>query len=419
MVLSARTEGSAVAALSAIITGALVLQMANTVMQTVLPLRMALENEPPLLIGFVGSAYSVGYLAGCFAIPSLISRIGHIRGFAVFAALQAALTLSFPVMPVEAWGPARLLMGCAAAGHGICIESWISGQARSGHTGRIFGFYQILSRLVVIGSQVAVGYIAVETENVFLLVSAAFSLALIPVGLTRAHGPEFTEIISVNLRMLWQQAPAAVIGCLYVGLVGGPLTSVAPAYGILIGLDQSAAILLTASVQIGALVAQWPMGWFADRFDSRLVMSTAVLAVLGASLLLCCIHLFTGRAPDVWLYGLFLVIGAGGIPIYTVAVAHAYLRVGREHAVSLSAGLLFLWAAGAGIGPVAATSVMEVIGPQGLLAYVGALSLLVAVYLMVRMSRKPRPDAGDIKVPPVASPMHPSFAAATEKDSPT
>jgi MFS family permease len=67
--------------------------MAGTIVNTVVPLRMAIDNQPPLLIGLVGSAYSIGFLVGCFAIPSLVRRIGHIRGFAVFAALQAALDL--------------------------------------------------------------------------------------------------------------------------------------------------------------------------------------------------------------------------------------------------------------------------------------------------------------------------------------
>lgn len=96
------------------------------------------------------------------------------------------------------------------------------------------------------------GYVAIQSHDVFLYASMAFSSALIPVALTRARGPESSEVVSVGLRTLWLQAPAAVVGCLYVGLVGGPLTNVTPAYGILSGLDQRATILLTAGIQLGA-----------------------------------------------------------------------------------------------------------------------------------------------------------------------
>lgn len=124
-----KAHDSSVAALGAIVTGALILQVAGTIVNTVVPLRMAIANQPPLLIGLVASSYALGFLLGCFTSPSLVRRIGHIRGFAVFAALQAISSLSFPMMPEAWWGTSRLVMGVSAAGLGICIESWISRQA--------------------------------------------------------------------------------------------------------------------------------------------------------------------------------------------------------------------------------------------------------------------------------------------------
>jgi MFS family permease len=393
------TETSA-KALGAIVAGALILQVAGTVVNTVVPLRMALAGQPPLLIGLVGSAYSIGFLAGCFAIPALVRRVGHIRGFAVFAALQAATTLSFPLLPEAWWGVSRLLMGLSAAGHAICIESWISGQATGANRGRIFGLYQILNRSALIGSQIGMGYVALTTQDVFVFASMAFSLALIPVGLTRARAPASGEVISVGLASVWRQAPAAVIGCLYVGLMGGTLTNVVPAYGILIGLDQRSAILLTACVQIGALVTQWPMGLLADRVASRIVMLASIsLVTLVAGALLILLNL--GQALDrAVLFSLFALIGGCSVSLYTVAVTHAFLRFGREQAVGLSARLLFLWGVGSTIGPLAATLLMQLAGPQGLLAYVLLLSLSVAAYLALRISQNPSPPLAEGATPP-------------------
>jgi len=386
-----KAHSGSVAALGAIVAGALILQVAGTIVNTVVPLRMAIAGQPPLLIGLVGSAYSIGFLVGCFAIPTLVRRVGHIRGFAVFAALQAASTLSFPMIPEALWGVSRLVMGLSAAGHGICIESWISGQAKGSNRGRIFGIYQILNRLALIGSQIGVGYVAIQAHDVFLYASMAFSFALIPVALTRARGPESSEVVSVRLRTLWRHAPAAVVGCLYVGLVGGPLTNVAPAYGILIGLDQRATILLTAAIQIGALLLQWPMSLLADRIASRIIMLAAASAVTLAATLLG-VLLYLGSTHDrIWLFSLFMLIGGCSIPLYTVAVTHAYFRLGQEQAVGLSARLLFLWGVGSAIGPLAATLFMQLLGPQGLLAYLVVLSIATAAYLALRISRNPSP----------------------------
>jgi MFS family permease len=385
----AEPRTGSVAAFGAIVSGALILQIAATIVNTLVPLQMALEQKAPLLIGLVGSAYSVGFLAGCFVVPAFIRRVGHIRAFAVFSALQAVFALSFALIPIDAWVGPRLGMGFAASGHAICIESWISGQARSGQRGRLFGFYQILNRLALIGSQIGVGYVALQSRDIFLLASAGFSLALIPVGMTRAKGPESGAVVSVRLNTMWQYAPAAVIGCLYTGLMGGALTNIVPAYGILIGLDQAWAILLTAGIQIGALVLQWPLGLLADRVESRKIMLSATFSVL-----LCAIALsvVTGLAlphAHFWLFCLFALVGAGTMPIYTVAVTHAYFRLGPERALGLSAQLLFLWSTGSAIGPLVSTAFMQVIGPQGLLVYCGLLSAATGAYLALRLRRNP------------------------------
>ncbi|KRD96091.1 hypothetical protein ASE63_11740 [Bosea sp. Root381] len=389
--MNPKAYGGSVAALGAIVTGALILQVAGTIVNTVVPLRMAVANQPPLLIGLVASAYSLGFLIGCFAVPAQVGRIGHIRGFAVFAALQAISTLSFPLLSEEWWGVSRLVMGLSAAGHGICIESWISGQANGAQRGRIFGVYQILNRVALISSQVGVGYVAIQTHDVFLYASMAFSLALIPVALTRARGPESSAVVSVGLATLWRQAPAAVVGCLYVGLTSGPLISVMPAYGILSGLDQRATILLTASVQVGALLLQWPMSLLADRVASRLIMLVAVSTVAMAASLLLILLNFDMNLGRIWLFGLFVLIGGCSSPLYTVAVTHAYFRIGRDQAVGLSARLLFLWGVGSAIGPLAATLLMQIMGPQGMLVYLIGLSVAVAIYVALRISRHPSP----------------------------
>lgn len=400
---------SSIAALGAIVTGALILQIGSTTVNTVVPLKMALEQKAPLLIGIVGSAYSLGFLAGCFIVPGFIRRIGHIRAFAVFAALQAVLTLSFALTPLDSWGLWRLGMGLGGAGHAICIESWISGQAKAGQRGRLFGFYQILNRVALISSQIAVGYVSLQSNNIFLIASATFSMALIPVAMTRAKGPESAEVISVRLNTMWQYAPAAVIGCLYVGLMGGALTNVAPAYGILIGLDQKWAILLTAGIQIGALMLQWPLGLLADRVESRIVMLSATASVVVCTLALGAVLWLALPHGRFWLFGLFALIGAGSMPIYTVAVAHAYYRLGRERALGLSAQLLFLWAVGSAVGPIVAAAFMQVTGPNGLLAYLGLLSAATAAYLAFRLRRKP-PEADPFAERPATAPTIPDVA---------
>lgn len=376
------------AALAPIITGALMLQVAATILHTYVPLYLALAKYPPLIIGVVTAGYSLGFLVGCFTVPVLIRRVGHIRAFAAFAAIQASATLFLPMMPAEAWSVLRLIIGVASAGHIICIESWISGQTAPGRRGRVFGLYQMLSRLAVILSQIAVGYVALRMENMFMLAGAAFSLALVPVALTKARSPDTPPLVSINLGALWRDAPTAVGGCLYVGLIGGALTYVAPAYGILIGLDRESAILITAASQVGGLLMQGPLGFFADRVDTRNVMLASVCTVLLASIAM----LWTAQnisSQHHWLMiGLFAILGSGSVPLYAVSVIHAYRHMGQELAVSLSAGLLFLWGVGSSVGPLLASMTMQILGPNGFLTYILVLTVLMIIFLAYRIMRK-------------------------------
>jgi hypothetical protein len=53
--------------------------------------------------------------------------------------------------------------------------------------------------------------------------------------------------------------------------------------------------------------------------------------------------------------------------------------------------LLFLWGTGSALGPLAATLLMQLAGPQGMLIYLAGLSVAVAIYIALRISRNPSP----------------------------
>jgi MFS family permease len=182
-----------------------------------------------------------------------------------------------------------------------------------------------------------------------------------------------------------------VVGCIYVGLVSGTLMNIAPAYGILVGLDQRDAVLLAAAIQLGSLLLQWPMGFLADRLDARVIMLGSASVVTVATGLLLGLPSVPWLDPGRWQLLMFALVGGAAIPLYTVAVVHAYHRMGPEAAVGLSAGLLLLWGLGSAIGPLTATGFMQLFGPHGLLIYLVLLSGGLVPYLAIRLRRKPSP----------------------------
>ena len=65
-----------------------------------------------LITTFVFAPYFAGFVAGCFAGPHLLSRVGHIRSFAVAAAVTAASILMQPLIAAPVmWFAIRGLAG--------------------------------------------------------------------------------------------------------------------------------------------------------------------------------------------------------------------------------------------------------------------------------------------------------------------
>ncbi|NUB29540.1 MFS transporter, partial [Azospirillum brasilense] len=61
---SPQAPASPLMVLAALILGVCVIQVANGILQILLPLRLAEAAAPPLVVGAVASAYSVGFVLG-------------------------------------------------------------------------------------------------------------------------------------------------------------------------------------------------------------------------------------------------------------------------------------------------------------------------------------------------------------------
>ena len=97
---------------------------------TLLPLRAAAEGWSSFEIGVIGSAYYIGFVAGCFGAPYLIRHSGHIRAFTALVALISATMVTLPLLVVfPAWFFLRLLIGFSLAGLYMIIESWLNDRA--------------------------------------------------------------------------------------------------------------------------------------------------------------------------------------------------------------------------------------------------------------------------------------------------
>lgn len=71
-----------------------------------------------------------------------MARVGHIRIFAVMAALATmAVILTVLLVHPIAWIPLRAAAGFCFAGAAMIVEAWINERTSRGTRGRVFGIY--------------------------------------------------------------------------------------------------------------------------------------------------------------------------------------------------------------------------------------------------------------------------------------
>ena len=117
-------------AVAGIVGGVTLLQLANTLFCGRPAPALALNGYSGTTAGLVITGYGLGFLAGCIVAPRLIRNVGHIRAFAVLAAICSVTSMVFAASQfVALWFVLRVAMGFCQAGLFTVVEGWLSAAA--------------------------------------------------------------------------------------------------------------------------------------------------------------------------------------------------------------------------------------------------------------------------------------------------
>jgi MFS family permease len=200
-----------------------------------------------------------------------------------------------------------------------------------------------------------------------------------------------------------------LLGSLVVGAILGAFYSLGPLYAKHIGLDVHMVAYYMSLTIICGFSMQWPVGSLSDRFDRQ-----TVLAAVSLMISLACCFIFLSSEEPVWL--VFLSTGFYGgmaFTLYPIAVAHTNDRMESHEIVPASSALLFSYGLGACIGPIVAALLMALMGPNGLYAFIGIVSLLFGMTILIYKhveSPKKEETFPFISVPrtsPIITTLHP------------
>jgi MFS family permease len=287
------------------------------------------------------------------------------------------------------WWVMRGMTGFCFAVLYLVIESWLNAKSTNENRGFVFSIYTIINLTVITVGQMLLIADSPQAFTLFALASVLVSLAAVPVALTTAPAPPPVATVKIRLLRLYKLSPVGVMGCLAVGLANGAFWSLAPVFAQeLLGGVENIAIFMSVVVIAGA-VGQWPLGWLSDKIDRRKVIMTgaAGAALAGAALTIL------GPASPGFIKPLAFAFGFFALPIYALSVAHMNDFVDVDDYVEAAGGLLLVFAAGAVLGPIFASVVIEQTGIMYLFLYTAVIHVLIGGFALYRMfKRHPAPD---------------------------
>lgn len=337
-------------------------------------------------IGLLGSAHFVGFFLGCWWAPRLMGSVGHSRAFAAFAASGAiGLLAHMLILDPYAWALMRVASGLCVAGCYTVVEAWLQAKVTNETRGRTMGVYRVVDMGASLVAQLLISVLEPADYVSYNILALLCCATVIPLTLTRIEQPSTPSAPRLRPRLAVDRSPLAAAAVVVAALSAASFRMVGPVYGDGVGLQADQIAFFLAAFVGGGALAQYPVGWLADKFDRRWVLIWLSLAAIASSVGIAAL---TGLGT----FGVMVsaaVFGLTTFPIYSVAAAHAHDFAKPHERVELSAALMFWFAVGAIAAPYVASSLIGLYGPPAMFLLIAAGHAVLVVFGLVRMRARP------------------------------
>jgi MFS family permease len=279
------------------------------------------------------------------------------------------------------WLLLRVITGICMLGMYLVIESWLNSLSTKETRGRLFAVYMTINLLALGIGQYLILIYDVQSLAPFALIALFFSLALVPIALTRMEQPAPVPPTGhLGIGQLYATSPLAAFGALLSGMVSGAFWGMGPVYALNIGFDEAGIALFMSGVIFGGALLQWPLGHWSDHHDRRLVIF-AVSLLAGVAAIAVFMLIDTHRALGLLAAFLF---GGCAFSIYALSMAHASDHLDPRQVLQTSRSLLLLSGIGATLGPITAGLLMAWFDARVLISYFASLMFLLAALALLR-----------------------------------
>ena len=357
------------------------------------------------------SGYYLGYFVGANIIPNLVSKVGHIRVFAAFASM-ASLSILIHAVFVDPiiWTLARFLTGFSLIGVYIVVESWLNDRATNRNRGGVLSIYMFITFTGLALGTLLLNFNKPDQYEPFILTSLLFSVALIPILLTKRVAPKFKKISFMKIKQLYKISPFGTFSMLCTGLTHSAIFGVGAVYAASLNFTIFEISIFLFIITIAGALFQFPIGYFSDKSDRRVVMIICtfvaaifcVFSVIASGTSLGNMYLASSIGMDKIMFLIFVTFYAGcALPMFTLNLAYVNDFIDKERFVAAGAGLQIIFGIGAIGGPFLASIFMNIYGANGFFIYLCIFHLLVGLFGMYRINRRAYEDNPDSTFTPL------------------
>ena len=401
----------------ALFTGIGIMMVAHGLQIQVMGIRSVIEEFTFLTTGIFMSSYFVGYFVGSKTTPALVSKVGHIRVFAAFASL-ASLSALIAVVYINPfmWTISRFITGISLVSCYVVCESWLNDRANNKNRGQLLSTYMIVIYLGLAMGMLLLNLSSPMNYEPFILVSVLLSLALVPILLTKRSAPKFKKIGTISVKELYKISPLGSVSAFCTGIIHGAFFSLIAVYATKANFSLLETSILLFISTISGVLGQWPIGFFSDIYDRRLVI---VLTTFGAAFLSFC-SILTANDPIENIYWLkefdfkkilfFIFVGLYSslcLPLFSLNLAHTNDYVSKEKFVGAGGGLQLIFGFGAISGPILCSFFMQIFELNGFFIFLIIIHLIIGSFGLYRMKvRKTvsNPDSTFTPIPATITP---------------
>ena len=386
----------------ALFVGYFVLMIAHGFQGNLLGVRSVIEEFNFMAVGAMMSGYFIGYFSGANSIPKLVGKVGHIRVFAAFASL-ASLSILIHALFVNpiVWTFARFITGFSLVSIFIVMESWLNDRANNRTRGQLLSIYMFITLIGLALGTLLLNFSSPEKYEPFILVSLLLSSALIPILLTKRKAPKFKKLGYIDVRGLYKTSPLATFSMFCTGLIHSALFSLGAVYAASMNFTLFEISLLLFLITISGGVFQWPIGYYSDKSDRRVIIIFCTfaaalfsfLAIIASGSSLENMYLATNVGTDKIMFFIYASLYAGmSVPLFTLNLAYINDYIPKEKFVAAGAGMQIIFGMGAMGGPFLCSLLMNKFGSNGFFVHLLFFHLIIGLFGLYRITKRSYKD---------------------------